>query len=135
MSMSLPTLSSNGWVTRSSRKIDYLISYYSIADYSQSSFFLGQVKSLPYLLQKHQNDMIGLRDAIENDLRDLLNAYFDGCEVLVDITPVSGDDDDVNQEIRITGRVLTGKKTEDIGYLINLSNSKISGVTTFERRW
>jgi hypothetical protein len=130
----VPTLSSNGWVTESSRKIDFLISYYSIADYSQSSFFLGQVKSLPYLLQLHQNDMVSLRDAIENDLLTLLNAYYDGADVLVDIAPISSDDE-TNHEIRITGRVLSGKKTEDIGYLIGLSNNKIRGVTSFEHRW
>lgn len=73
----LPTLSSNGWVTDPNTALDMLLNYFLSSEYSQTYFFNGEVKSLKYLLVQHSKDLNTLISHIETSLIELLESHFD----------------------------------------------------------
>lgn len=70
--ITLPHLSSEGWVRDSVKIADILMSHFFLAEASQSYLYLDHVSSFPYILQKTQGKM---NDTLI-ELRETLNTYF-----------------------------------------------------------
>ena len=79
----MPSLSMDGWITSTSIKADYLISHFFVSEYSRTFLFEGEVASMPYLIQKHKNDILGLVRDVELTLKSYFGRYFPKAEVQV----------------------------------------------------
>lgn len=79
----IPSLSSDGFITNKNMQMARLFSYFMAADYSQSTFFKDKVQSLKYLLAKY-NKPASAANAIRASLAALYTNYFDKVNVYVD---------------------------------------------------
>lgn len=123
MAEPVPTLSSKGWLFGAPEKADYLLAYFFISDYSQTYSHLGNIKSLPYLIQAATGDLASLPQMVESSLKNLLSPYFDSVTVKCSYTNF----DDVNTsklELKVVSTVTQDGKTYSLGKLVSYLNSK-----------
>lgn len=81
MTKVIPSLSEHGWVTDSSKVLNYLLSYYILTDNGQSLTFQDNLINLPLTYYEHINDPDAMAAGIKSDLDRLLSRYFDMIEV------------------------------------------------------
>ena len=81
MSVCIPSLSEQGWVTDSSKVLNQVISYYILTDIAQSLVFQGNLINLPYTYFQFINDPDQMSAGIKTDLDKLLSRYFGIVEV------------------------------------------------------
>ena len=79
----MPSLSMDGWITSTSIKADYLISHFFVSEYSSTFLLKGEVASMPYLIQKHENVSVGLVRDVELTLKSYFGRYVPKAEVQV----------------------------------------------------
>lgn len=79
----VPSLSADGWKTGNAQKCDMLLSHFFVAESTQSHFFKQSVSSLPALIQRYQDDSIGLTDAVQETLTQYFGSYFPKVDVRV----------------------------------------------------
>ena len=92
MAREVPSLSPAGWVSGPAEKLDKLMSYYFVSEYSQSNLYKGQVKSLPKHIQAYGHDPLLLTTSMRESLQGLLQPYFD--DITVDVTTETPNPDD-----------------------------------------
>lgn len=80
-----PTMSTAGYLTAIEPTMDFLFRCFLASERSQSAVF--DIKSLPYLVQKHGGDNDGLLSAVQDTLHSLFGQYFDSvvCSVTGDV--------------------------------------------------
>lgn len=76
-----PSLSTDGWITSSSLKLDDLLADFYYSEYSQTSVFPKEVASLPYIIQNNRNDPIATAAATRRTLYTYLSRYFNSVTV------------------------------------------------------
>lgn len=130
MSVDLPTLSSGGFISDPAVKLEKLIAYFFIADYSQSNQHKDRVASLPYLIKAHGNTPNILAERIQSSLEIMLGAYFESTHVEVyEEDPLSSDP---KYNIILEGTVTHGGKRYDISRLLTVANSTLSSVSELQ---
>lgn len=77
----VPSLSRDGWKTGNIAKCDLLLSHFFVAEETQTAFFPNAVQSLPALVQRYQDDPIGLANGTKEALERYFKAYFPKVEV------------------------------------------------------
>jgi hypothetical protein len=82
MAKVIASLSEDGWVTDTTKMLDYILSYYILTDNMQSLVFRGNIISLPYTYYQHINNPQNMSVQIITDLETLLSRYFDTYTVL-----------------------------------------------------
>ncbi len=88
----VPSLSTDGWVTNTVMKSDYLLSHFFTAERSQSPLFPKNVTSFAWILQEYRGDMVTTARETQLALTNYFGAYFPTAEVEVvakDETPGS----------------------------------------------
>lgn len=73
----VPTLSTQGWVTELSSKIDFLLSHYISTDSAQSNVYKDNVSSLQALVEKYSGDPLSTADAIARSVQTYLGRYYE----------------------------------------------------------
>ena len=71
-----PSLSTDGWITASSLKLDDLLADFYYSEFSQSTVFAGHVASLPYIIQNNRNDPTATAEVTRRTLQTYLDRYF-----------------------------------------------------------
>ena len=97
MAKVVPSLSTQGWLdeTKDPTTItSKLLSYFVVADHSQSNVYQGNISSLPYLMATYGHDDQSFRRQIESTLATLLGRYFDN----VTVTASTYEEVDENQK-------------------------------------
>ncbi len=79
----LPTLSTDGWVTSTPQKVDYLLAHFYAAEMSQTLLFPKNVHSFVDLVQRYKADIINLGAQVQESLRSYFAAYFPSVTVRV----------------------------------------------------
>lgn len=125
MTIPVPSLSSRGWSTELSDRADLLLSYYFTSDYLQSVLFHGQITSLQYTLEQHQDAPRSLQTALEVELKDYLDRYFEATEVVVE---VSAKDDKEPNKLQITYLV----KVQQAGQIYSLGRAVLATDNTIQ---
>lgn len=123
MPISLPTLSTAGFIKDPAQTLDALLSYFFVADYSQSNAHYGNVASLPYLIKTKSNDIGGLTRAIESTVSNLLNAYYDTVDIYV--TLEQNNISTESYDIKVSGTVTLDGKSYTLAKLISIANDKL----------
>ena len=128
MGIVVPTLSIEGWLSDARLQASYLMKYFLVSDYSQSNDYQGQVKSLPYYIQRGSGNFFYLQEDIQNALKELFGRHFDDAEVGVKI--VTSDDlpeiDKSRFNIDITVIVTKAGTRFSLGRLLQIINEDIS---------
>lgn len=83
MSIPVPHLSSKGWITDMTNKLDVLLSHFIVAEHSQSHIYFSNITSLPYLVATYGHNPDTMRDMTQSALERYLNRYFQAVEVEV----------------------------------------------------
>lgn len=86
MTIAVPTLSTFGWVTNTSEKIDFLLTHIFYADRFQTSLYADQVTSIPWILEETAGDMAKASTAIRLAINTYLSRYYDSATVNVTYT-------------------------------------------------
>lgn len=127
MAAAVPTLSNAGWITNIAEKADTLVSYYFVAEASQTHLYLGNVVSLPAQVQAYGNDSHQLRIKVRDDLQRYLAPYFD--EVILDVAVDLPAPDDPNRiNITVDCKLMENGVAYSLGRLISTVNSKIVNI-------
>lgn len=123
MSINLPTLSTAGYIKDPAQVLDTLLSYFFVADYSQSNAHYGNVSSLPYIIKDKSNDISGLKRSIETALERLLDGYYDTTNIYVTV-----EQKNINAEsydIKVSGTVTLNGKTYGLAKLVSVANDRL----------
>lgn len=127
MSAQVPTLSSADWVSNLPEKADRLVSYYFVAEASQTQLYAGTIVSLPAQVQLYGHDEQGLRQKVQQDLTTYLTPYFDAAEVSVR-TDLPNADDPNRINITVDVIVTEAGQRYSLSRLISTVNSKITQI-------
>lgn len=127
MPIKVPSLSSAGWLTNLNEKADALMSYYIGSEHSQTHLYRDKVTSLPYHIQQYGNSPLKLKDAVERDLSDYFQRYFESADVTVTVDEPNQDDPErINLQVKVT--VTENGKRYSLGKLIETHKSKIKKI-------
>ncbi len=125
----LPTLTPAGWVsdvtTMSTRLMDYFVS----SDYSQSTVYMDEISSLPYLVRVNGNDPIALKREAQATLTRYLMRYFEDVNV---ITSVKESDVDARYELILDINITHEGRNLSLGRVINVADSRITKIVVRE---
>lgn len=116
----VPTLSPLGFVTAIADKVNALMSYFYVSQYSQTTLYRGSVKPLAWLVQQYGNDPKQIQEQMQTTLQMLFGRYFDDATVSV-ITDVEDD----RIKLTVTAMVRDGATEYNVGYVIRTSNAKV----------
>ena len=121
----MPSLSMDGWITSTSIKADYLISHFFVSEYSRTFLFEGEVASMPYLIQKHKNDILGLVRDVELTTKAYCGRYFPKAEV-----QVSSKEHEAGKYSLIIVVIVTDIEGKEfsVGRLVDVLDSKINKI-------
>lgn len=72
----VPSLSTQGWVTELSSKIDFLLAHYISTDQDQSNIYKDSMSSLQYIVEKHSGDPLATSTAIGESVKFYLARYY-----------------------------------------------------------
>ena len=94
------------------------VSYFLVAEYSQSTMFFEEVQSFPWIIQAYSSDETALKQQIEARLQQHLSHFFDGAQVEVDTSEkVVGDENRLH--VVITATVTRGGYAYCVGHEIS----------------
>lgn len=127
MTIYFPSLSEDGWVTNSLLQADYLFSHFFVAEYSQTQLYLGQVASLPWIIQKGNNNMPETVRIMQNTLATYFGRYYQ--DVVVEVTEKTKGDPSSKAELLIYVRFIdhTGEEVV-LGKLAELVDLKVNKI-------
>lgn len=114
----VPTLTTDGWVTNKNLQLVKIFEYFLASDYSQSNTFNGMIASLKYIItMNHTVDET--TEAIERTLTKLYASYYDTVSIIVDVT-----EDDDNGIVNYTINVVC--TYDGLQYVLSKMNVKES---------
>ena len=90
MTVVVPCLSPDGWVTDTATMADRLMAHFFASDYSQTHVFPDKVASIAAILQRNQNNMTRTQSDLRDSLRNYLEPHFSSVEVEVQISDNGG---------------------------------------------
>ncbi len=127
MAVQVPSLSASGWVGNISEKLDKLISYFFLSDFSQSHLYQGQISSLPYLIKECADNRSLLRSETKRVVMNFITPYFDTIQVDVTILAVDETNPD-NINLRVDATVTQDATIYSVGKEIQVVNSKVVAI-------
>lgn len=83
MTVYLPVLGPEGWVSSGQKKLDMLMAHLYTSDASQTLFFSGYVSSMAAVVKENQGRMKEAVRDIQEMLTRYFNNYFSNVEVIV----------------------------------------------------
>lgn len=124
----VPTMSTQGWVTDLSGKLDFLLAHFFLSDYNQTQLYPTKVTSLPEIIERVGGDATQVRQLLESSLNTYLGRYYPSISVVV--TPMT--DQDVDMSIAVNLHLNIGVNDGDqVGRferLVKTENSKMSQI-------
>lgn len=127
MAVQVPSLSASGWVGNISEKLDKLIGYFFISDFSQSQLYNGSIASLPYIIKTCAEDRSRLRSTTNKTLTNLLRPYFDS--VQIDVQVLNDDPTDPGKvNLRVDATVTQDGTIYSVGKEIQTINGKVVAI-------
>lgn len=72
----LPSLSTDGWITSTPQKVDYMLGHFYASEITQTHMFPNNVHSLVNLVQLYKEDLVMLGTKVQESLRTYFGGYF-----------------------------------------------------------
>lgn len=129
MVMAVPTLSTAGFLEDPAQKLDKILSYFFVADRSQSNVHLGLVSSLPYIIKQHTHNVTELTNETQSALLRMLEVYFDSASVTVRVENSAENGNEYNMFVEAA--VTSNRKEYSLYRLVSVANETIDKVTEF----
>lgn len=127
MAVQVPSLSASGWVGNISEKLDKLVGYFFVSDFSQSHLYRGNVASLPYIIKECTENQSLLLSTTTKVLTNLLRPYFD--RVQVDVTATVEDPNKPGEiTLMVDATVAQDGVTYSVGKELQIINSKVVAI-------
>jgi hypothetical protein len=127
MAVQVPSLSASGWVGNISEKLDKLVGYFFVSDYSQSHLYKGSIASLPNIIKECAENQSLLISQTTKVLTNLLRPYFD--RVQVDVTVTVEDPNKPNDiNLNVDAQVGQDGVTYSVGKQLQIINSKVVAI-------
>lgn len=127
MAVQVPSLSASGWVGNISEKLDKLIGYFFVSEFSQSHLYRGNIASLPYIIKQCAENQSLLLSETTKVLTNLLKSYFDRVQVDVTVT-----NEDVNKpgelSLIVDAKVVQDGVTYSVGKELQIINAKVVAI-------
>ncbi|BAW19545.1 hypothetical protein [Ralstonia phage RP31] len=129
MAIPVPTLSTQGWVTDLSSKIDFLLAHYVSTDQEQSNVYKNNISNMQYIIENYSGDPLQTAEAIARSVQTYLGRYYE--QVIAEARFVLDNAVESQTTIKIT---LALNFTEDgISYtanrLLTYFNGKFKSIT------
>lgn len=122
-----PALDQQGWVTSESSIADLIFSHFFVSDYSQTQLYLGQVSSLPWILQANQDNInTAVREA-ESTLKSYFQRYFNNVVVEVSQSSDPANFTEIQMSFYVSFTDKNGKPVV-LGRVLDILDNKISKV-------
>lgn len=77
MIIPVPTLSTQGWVTDLTSKIDFLLAHFVSTDQEQSNIYKAYVSNLQSIIEEHQGDPLSTADKIARTIQGYLGRHYE----------------------------------------------------------
>lgn len=127
MSVQVPSLSASGWVGNISEKLDKLVGYFFVSDYSQSHLYRGNIASLPFIIKMATENQSLLISETTKTLTNLLKSYFD--RVQVDVTATVEDPNKPGElTLQVDAEVTQDGVKYSVGKQLQIINSKVVAI-------
>ena len=127
MSVQVPSLSASGWVGNISEKLDKLVGYFFVSDYSQSHLYRGNIASLPFIIKMATENQSLLISETTKVLTNLLKSYFD--RVQVDVTATAEDPNKPGElTLQVDAEVTQDGVKYSVGKQLQIINSKVVAI-------
>lgn len=127
MSVQVPSLSASGWVGNISEKLDKLVGYFFVSDYSQSHLYRGNIASLPFIIKMATENQSLLISETTKALTNLLKSYFD--RVQVDVTATAEDPNKPGElTLQVDAEVTQDGVKYSVGKQLQIINSKVVAI-------
>lgn len=120
----VPTLTAAGWVNDIRDKCDRLMTYFFYSDYSQSNFYLGNITSLPDIINRYGNDKSAITFETEKAMKVYLLRYFDQVECTAKVI-IPENEEDNRMELQVSLEVVENGVKYDLFKLLKIVNSKL----------
>lgn len=129
----MPSMSTDGWVYDSVHIVDYMMSHFFLAEFSQTALYPGTISSIQYLIEKNQGSPSRTAQAIKETLTLYFERYFkevtvqtqhrpdatDDTRASIDIFIEYTDDDNVKMSFGKSADIVNGKYSK----IVNINNN------------
>ena len=127
----LPTLSSAAYLQDPGQILDRQMSYFFVADYSQSNVHRGSVSSLPYIIKTYSHDKSQLITQTELAINRMLSG-FDSVNITVSVEDSTTNANEYNMILE--GYVIADKRQYGIAKLLTVNHNKLAKVSELDVR-
>lgn len=127
MGKAIPSLSTNGWITEVSAKVDYILSCLASTDALQSSTML-RVSSIPAILQKNKLSIADTTSEIKNAFIQAMGAYFDAVNVEATYELVDPTESRTLAKITILANFTEDGKNYSVSRVLSFFNGKFKEI-------
>lgn len=126
----VPSLSEDGWVTGTRRKLDKLFSHFFASDYSQTYLYIGHVASFAKIQQENQGNYTNMVNATQQALEEYLKRYFD--ESIVECRDISDTSKDPNiGAMTLFIEVTDNNEKVSLGKSLRFTNMEVLDIINF----
>lgn len=124
----VPTMSTQGWVTDLSGKLDFLLAHFFLADYNQTYLYPGKVTSLPEIIERCGGDAVQARQLLQDSLTTYLGRYYESLSVEVQPTTDQDVDMAIAVDLHLNIGINDGDQVGRFERLVQSKNSKLSQI-------
>jgi len=88
MYKTVPTLTTDGFVTHPPHMLIKIFEYFLSSDYSQTVTFYGSIASFRYIVRKHSDNLDNLRYELNTKLQTTLSRFWNNVTVETELTEI-----------------------------------------------
>jgi hypothetical protein len=125
----VPTMSTQGWVTELSAKIDTLLSHYVSTDAEQSNVYKNSVSSLQSLVEQHTGDPQATATAISRSVQTYLGRYYQNVIAEARFDLIDPTESQTTVKITLSLNFTEGGITYTANRLLTYYNGKFKEIT------
>lgn len=129
MTIPVPTLSTQGWVTDLATKIDILLAHYISTDQEQSNIYAGKVSNLQFIIEKYAGDPLSTADAISRSVQTYLGRYYENVVAEARYSLVDEKESQTTVKITLSLNFTEGGVTFTANRLLTYFNGKFKEIT------
>lgn len=122
----VPTLSTDGWVRSSAKRIDFLMVYFFVSDYLQTTLYRGKVSSFPWIMKEHPRDMSAAAEATRKQLNIYLSTYYDSVRIDVTVADTDPTVSATKTTMTIDATVTLNGETFSVAKLLSIVDGKLA---------
>jgi len=122
----VPTLSTDGWVRSNAKRVDYLMVYFFVSDYLQSTLYAGSISSFPWIMKENPRDMTAAAESVRKQLNIYLGTYYDSVDINVTVADTDPTVSGSKTTMTIDATVTLNGETFSVAKLLSIVDGKLA---------